>query len=151
MIARSSSNTPVTLEAAEKQPMTCEPLEALILANSEARCCRSVVPEGFAFMGNTVAPTSRHGSKLLWCSRGPTRTVTFEQFRLIESAYTYIQGKTSSSLMARAETRVWTAPVQPEPVNKTASCSPAPVQLRTISLASCLYSVVCREVTDVVV
>ena len=31
--------------------------------------------------------------------------------------------------MARALTRVWTAPVHPEPVNRTASCSPAPEQL----------------------
>ena len=53
--------------------------------------------------------------------------------------------------MASAETRVWTAPVHPDPTNKTASCSPAPVVLRTMSLASCLYNVVCREVTEVVV
>ena len=53
--------------------------------------------------------------------------------------------------MASAETRVWTAPVHPDPTNKTASCSPAPVVLRTMSRASCLYNVVCREVTEVVV
>lgn len=67
----------------------------------------------------TLTSSSRQGLRLAWCSNGPTKTtVDLERSRCRKS-------------VRRAAAVPW-------PVNRTASCSPAPTACLTMSLASCL-------------
>jgi hypothetical protein len=100
--------------------------------NSE---CYTPSLEPFSFYGSTVqwktykrlcdwstrtlASFSRHGSRLEWCSQGPTNTM-------------------GGSVKSSACISLCTAPVHPWPAKITASCSDAWTAFRKMSRASCL-------------
>eukprot|EP00961_Rhodomonas_salina_P268404 3627149-Rhodomonas_salina.1 len=63
---------PVTLDPAEKEPALKE--HAAFCVRSCSRCPTSTRPAAVSLHCTTLAPLSRHGSTLLWCSCGPTIT-----------------------------------------------------------------------------
>ena len=67
-----SLTIPVTLLAALKLPMRSG--RSAYRASSAARCAWSMCPSASSWMTTTSAIDSRHGSSLLWCSNGPTKT-----------------------------------------------------------------------------
>jgi hypothetical protein len=98
----------VTLEAAEKLPIRGRPAWRTSWASSSAR---SMWPSASSPMATTSAADSRQGSRLEWCSNGPTSTTG--------------RGRAAVPSPSRP-TSLATAPVAPDPVKMTRSWSVPP-------------------------
>ena len=81
MTKSTSVNTPVTFEAAAKVPTINGGAAAVVVfgpvfvtsIKRDSRSSKSNCPCSFSLIRNTRLPVSRHGNRLEWCSKGPTR------------------------------------------------------------------------------
>mmetsp|Transcript_6359 Transcript_6359/g.25662 ORF Transcript_6359/g.25662 Transcript_6359/m.25662 type:complete len:314 (+) Transcript_6359:3625-4566(+) len=138
---------PVTFEAAAKAPITSG-CTAAYRSSRRASAARSTPPRASSGTLTTSADDSRHGSRLEWCSCGPTSTTA-----RFESGVPSGSGASRPS----APTSLLAAPVAPRPAKSTTSawrsarCTRQLVARAIAPRASSRKQVVCRPAALVVV
>ena len=144
--ARVSERMPVTLEAAEKDPMRSG--RSAWRTSSRSSWARSMRPSASSWMVTTSAMDSRHGSSLEWCSYGPMNTTG----RSAAGIWSRSPKRSSSSAGRRrpsTSTSLWMAPVDPDPAKMTTwSAGSAPTAAAMMARASSRKREVWRPVPD---
>ena len=102
-------------------------------------------PSGLSGIITTSAMDSRHGSSLLWCSKGPMNT-TGRSDSGICALNPYRSSRSAGMRRLRIPMSLLIAPVVPEPAKITAVESSPCTHSRMIRRASSRSRVVCRPV-----